>query len=344
MNAISIRLRRPRDAFLLCAVLSVGFVLGRLSRSESRTWQPSPIPALGTASVLESDAAALDAARALQLAARAEHAVSPEARDAAIRALFARWMSEDARAAWDGLGRLAPGALRDELRRDAIAQVARRDPEAALRCTQELSSTAERHRCLRIAIATVADDDPSLAAVMIAALPAGDAQIDAIVSVAERMTSKHAAEAAAWLASLPEGAVKLAATERVIGNLSAADPRAATMWAAELAEHDGAPHLLSQAVASWAGLDAEAAGNWLGTLPPGETRDRALHAYLGRVSANFPALAAPWTLAFSSEEDRVNAIERLARQWLQFDRPAVIAWLARTPFPETRKREILGGQ
>ena len=332
MNSANLTSRRARGALLFCAVLGVGFALGRVSRNESRDARKlNPLPELGTASVLENDAAPLDAA-------------SPEARDTAIRALFARWMSEDARAAWAGLDRLAPGTLRDELRREAIAHVARRDPEAALRCTQELPSLAERYGCLRIAIAAVADDDPSLAAAMIAALPAGDAQVDAIVSVAERMTSKHAAEAAAWLTTLPEGPVKLAATERVIGNLSAVDPRAATTWAAELAARDGASHLLPQTVASWAGLDAEAAGNWLGTLPPGEMRDRALHAYIGRVAASFPALAAAWTLAFSGDEDRVNAIERVARQWLQFDRLAATAWLTRTPFPETRKREILGGQ
>ena len=45
--------------------------------------------------------------------------------------------------------------------------------------------------------------------------------------------------------------------------------------------------------------------------------------------------------AIADEANRFNQIESVARQWLESDRTAALAWLARVNLPEDRKKGLL---
>jgi hypothetical protein len=54
-----------------------------------------------------------------------------------------------------------------------------------------------------------------------------------------------------------------------------------------------------------------------------------------------PDLAAPWAESLTDPNQRNSHIENVARQWLQTDRPAAEAWLARLTLPDELKKRLL---
>ena len=85
-----------------------------------------------------------------------------------------------------------------------------------------------------------------------------------------------------------------------------------------------------------------AAGQWLQTLPAGASREAAVQAYVSQLAYSSPELAAPWAETLTDENLRNNQIENVARRWLETDRPAAEAWLAKVNLPDDRKQRLLG--
>ena len=54
-----------------------------------------------------------------------------------------------------------------------------------------------------------------------------------------------------------------------------------------------------------------------------------------------PELAAPWAETLTDQNNRNSQIENVARHWLQTDRPAAEAWLAKVNLPDDRKQQLL---
>ncbi len=76
-------------------------------------------------------------------------------------------------------------------------------------------------------------------------------------------------------------------------------------------------------------------------LPAGASREAAAQAYVGRVAYSSPELAAPWAETLTDQNLRNSQIENVARHWLENDRPAAEAWLAKVNLPEDRKQRLL---
>ena len=94
-------------------------------------------------------------------------------------------------------------------------------------------------------------------------------------------------------------------------------------------------------VSSWVSDDPAAAGAWLQTLPAGTSREAAAQAYVSQLAYSSPELAAPWAEALTDQNVRISQIENIARRWLETDRPAAEAWLAKVNLPEDRKQRLL---
>ena len=75
--------------------------------------------------------------------------------------------------------------------------------------------------------------------------------------------------------------------------------------------------------------------------PAGASREAAVQAYVSRISYSSPELAAPWAETLTDQNQRNNQIENVARHWLQADRPAAEAWLAKVNLPDDRKQRLL---
>ena len=83
------------------------------------------------------------------------------------------------------------------------------------------------------------------------------------------------------------------------------------------------------------------AGQWLQTLAAGATREASIQAYVSRIAHSSPDIAAPWAEALADPNQRNSQIENVARQWLQTDRPAAEAWLAKLNLPDDLKKRLL---
>jgi squalene cyclase len=94
-------------------------------------------------------------------------------------------------------------------------------------------------------------------------------------------------------------------------------------------------------MSSWANGDATAAGQWLQTLPAGATREAAVRSYVDCIASSSPELAARLAETLTDSNQRNSQIENVARQWLESDRPAAEAWLAKVNLPEDQKKELL---
>ena len=94
-------------------------------------------------------------------------------------------------------------------------------------------------------------------------------------------------------------------------------------------------------VSSWASSDPESAGQWLANLPAGRSREAAVQSYVSQISYQSPELAAPWADRISDLNMRNSQIENIARRWLDMDRSAAEAWLAKVSLPEERKAALL---
>ena len=54
-----------------------------------------------------------------------------------------------------------------------------------------------------------------------------------------------------------------------------------------------------------------------------------------------PELAAPWAETLTDQNIRNSQIENVARHWLENDRSAAEAWLAKVNLPDDRKQRLL---
>ena len=94
----------------------------------------------------------------------------------------------------------------------------------------------------------------------------------------------------------------------------------------------------------WAANDSSSAGKWLATLPAGASREAAVTAYVSQLANPLPELAAAWAETLTDETARLAQLESVARSWLEADRAAAEAWLAKVNLPAERKKELLAGR
>jgi hypothetical protein len=83
-------------------------------------------------------------------------------------------------------------------------------------------------------------------------------------------------------------------------------------------------------VAAVAERDPAAALSWAGSLPHGDTRDRALQETLGTWGTVAPAAAAAWLDSNPVNPELVrNSATTIASSWIRTDRAAAIRWMER---------------
>jgi hypothetical protein len=76
-------------------------------------------------------------------------------------------------------------------------------------------------------------------------------------------------------------------------------------------------------------------------LPAGKARDRAVQTYVSQVSWQSPEYAAPWVSQLADEHQRYSSVMNVARNWMEFDRPAAEKWVAGLDLPEEKKKQLL---
>jgi hypothetical protein len=66
-----------------------------------------------------------------------------------------------------------------------------------------------------------------------------------------------------------------------------------------------------------------------------------VQSYVNNVANQYPDIAAPFAEAMTDPNQRNNAIQNVARNWLRTDPTAATAWLATTTLPDQQKQNLL---
>ncbi len=145
--------------------------------------------------------------------------------------------------------------------------------------------------------------------------------------------------AAAYATQCATGADRIAAIRVAASGMARMDESAALQWL------EGISHPDDRAAATQAvffGIhDLKLAERWLQGRMGKVDADAAIQAFVLRVAREDPPLGASWARQIRDASLRYFAIEAVARAWLQTNRPALEAWLARTDLPQPRVSRLL---
>ena len=115
----------------------------------------------------------------------------------------------------------------------------------------------------------------------------------------------------------------------------------AAAWASAFPDGHLRDNALEMVARQWAQTDPTGAATWLTELPSGHARDSAVNSFVNTMSPQYPELAAQWVTAIDDQQMRVNQMENVARNWVNFDQTAARAWIAQSPLPAERKNQLL---
>ena len=147
---------------------------------------------------------------------------------------------------------LTAGPDRDAILEHAVSQWAHQDFAAASDWVEMISDTDLRQQLLAaVAIAASTEDAPGAARLIANAIPPGETQTRAAVSITQRWAQSSPTDAAAWISQFPEIPARDAAVENL--------------------------------VALWTQADSQATANWVNSLPDGSLRLAAINAFTNSV-------------------------------------------------------------
>lgn len=284
--------------------------------------------------VLLDEAAAVDLARALELAAQHE---------AGHGIIAGRWRPGDA-----GIGdafatalNAPPSQYRDHLVLGLIHQWVRADPAAAEKAIRSLPEGSRRSDLVEQFHLALLRFRPEVA---LAAAIAKEGAPDAIDlrDAALALAKSDLGAARDALAGIPED--RPATREVVAGAIAriwaAADPGACAKWAATLPlESERAP-ALEEAVFAWSESRPVEAGEWVSTLEAGSARDAALQALVFQAAPGHPALAFDWARLVSDAELRETCLGTALFTWSESDEAAALAAVAASDLGEEEKAAL----
>ena len=182
--------------------------------------------------------------------------------------------------------------------------------------------------------------DPKTAINWVGQLPAGDARNQAIQNIASAVAQNSPQDAANYVATLPPGPAQTQAASAVISQWAESDPKAAAAWAGGFPQ-DVQKDAYQEIASGWAREDAEGAGEWLKSLPQGASRDAAVSAFASQTASDNPQMAMAWAQTVGDSAGRTDAMENVARGWLQTDPAAAKTWIKTSALPADAKASLL---
>ncbi|HEX5176503.1 MAG TPA: hypothetical protein VFV83_05720, partial [Chthoniobacteraceae bacterium] len=233
---------------------------------------------------------------------------NPQEQAHLVRNVLGSWAQHETDAAVSQLLSL-PASVRDEIARDVVDSVARKDPDEARRIAEQLPAGRGREQALGTVAVNWSARDP-IAAAEFARNLSEEAAADAWPKIARSWVQRGEPSATAqWVAQLPEGAARSGAARNVIDR--------------------------------WAKIEPAAAAHWLEQLPAGPTRDAAAATFATEVRGTDPATAMEWAATVSNLDQRENTVRQVLETWRKKDRAAAQQWLENTSAIGADLRSVL---
>ncbi|MGK0186277.1 MAG: hypothetical protein ACI9R3_002060 [Verrucomicrobiales bacterium] len=281
----------------------------------------------------------------------AELVTDPALRGAALESIMSGWVSRDPEGAKAHLVEVSDPRERSVLRKGIVRGLATTDPGAAMEfATRSMgadASAAERswgwfslNEDVR-EIASVQVDHGTLHATEWAAgLPDGPAKAIAFKQVAEALVRGDPLEAARWVEAHAEEDYAADAVRRVALELARNDPMEAIHWANGLSDQSR-NKALQEAVHHWTTSDPVAASEYLADMPSSSARDVAVGSFAGEFGSEDPQIAAAWAGWIEDDALRVEALETVARTWLQGDPHQARQWLSASDLSVESQEQVI---
>lgn len=255
--------------------------------------QPADAPWQSERTRLEMTAAKDDPAKMLAVAASIADATE---RQAAMQQALGLWSQKEPQAVIKYLDGLSPDDPLQAGRFMAIAQLARRDPEAAIRSAKSIADEKQRGSLLTSIFFSLINSAPGEALKLIDEMPVDDAQKESF---------------------------RASAIQRIAGS----DIAKAVDMAAAIRDEKARASFLGSLVETWARTDLDAALAYV----EGKGNDPALKNVMGRLALSVAETdltkAKGMVEGMADGPERKNAMASLARLWGAVDPSAAASWL-----------------
>lgn len=145
------------------------------------------------------------------------------------------------------------------------------------------------------------------------------------------------------LSALPAGQFRDGMIGQYAARLADKSGPEALSWAGSLPPGESRNRAYSEVFRQWADDDVVAAGTALSKMPPSVETDGARERYAQEVLRRDPVSAMEWAQTITSDEQRARAQETLIRSWMRRDRNAATNWLNASPLAPEFKQRVTGG-
>lgn len=259
-------------------------------------------------------------------------------RGAALESIMSGWSHTDPEGAMAHLAEVSDPWERGVLRKGLVRGLATVDPGAAMdfatRSMGADASVAERRwrgfalgLDVREITAVQLDRGSLRAAQWAAGLPDGPAKAIAFEQVAEALVRGDPLEAARWVELHGGDAHATEAVRRVALGLARDAPMQTVDWAIQLSDR-ARNEALQEAVHHWTRIDPVAASEYLADMPSSDARDVAVGSFARELGSADPQIAAEWAGWIEDDALRREALETVARTWLQGGSHQARQWLS----------------
>ncbi|MFZ4763456.1 MAG: hypothetical protein ACOYMN_00780 [Roseimicrobium sp.] len=234
-----------------------------------------------------------------------------EANRALLTELMRGWARLDVNAAWQHALGSAPGLQRNSMLAAVAGELARTQPEQAVKLALSVPQPAARTNTLRGVLQDWAKVNPDAAV----AYWNSHAELPSDVSLGFTMFSSSTMPD-------PAKAAALALGFRSASSMDNSNPE------------------LTAALQHWVQKDAAAAKAWAISLPSGAQRDRALRALANALVETQPQAALDALAQMTATGSRKGALTGLLTTWMRADPQAAIAHVSR--MPEAEAKDVAG--
>ena len=281
----------------------------------------------------------------------AELVTDPALRGAALESIMSGWVSRDPEGAKAHLLAVSDPRERRVLRKGLVRGLATLDPGAAMEfATRSMGTDASAagrswrwfslDEDVREIASVQVDCGPLRAARWAAGLPDGPGKAIAFKQVAEALVRFDPLEAARWVELHGGDAHATEAVRRVALGLARRDPMEAIRWANGLSDQSR-NEALQKAVLHWTRKDSIAASEYLADMPSSSVRDVAVGSFARELGSDDPQIAAEWAGWIEDDGLRLEALETVARTWLQGDPHQARQWLSTSGLSVESQEQVI---
>ena len=314
-------------------------ILTELERLAGLPWGPDTEKSIQAALL---QLAAIDPVAAIDYALGME---SRRAGEAAVGAILNNWAARDTAAAyaWCKEHMAERPQLVSTALQSIFSNMAKTDPDAALRALWELPQQNMRNSDLRAVVAEMsANDQQDRLLQYYNTLPDTASRAQLAAALVDQWAVYYPDKAAAWVSGLTDPEVRRSATLELISKWAYDNPAQAVQWVAGLPQDENWSAGAGRLVEVWARQSPDKAANWLlGQSPPAARLDQAVQSLVGAVMNSNPEGAMAWAEVIVDTRRRHSQIQRVGSIWMRQDPERAAAYILGSDLPNSVKRRLL---